>query len=347
MCATLNAKGATLSISMEVDGRLSVVLSLPDGYSAFDGDFVAEAPWPQTGVFDSFKGYYTAAMPQIGVVAVTNIPTGGAFLTLNMTSASAVRNGTVRFAGVLPDGSSVSGSTAISRLAEIPNYDSFAEIPIFVWTAKNVFGAVLTVDANGAEKWDSDKGFEDDGGNEWLKREIVRGAADAGLYVLHREPALSYETRHEAYGSYYVPGVSPAVLDSFYEAAAGYDPGAPFTLLFDASNVALSERYGEIAVAGGLAVRVGAKTLSFDRTAGYAFSFSARTGVFRGSARILFESGRAATGTFSGVLAPGWVLPCACGLSAPERSFGSGTLCFRDVVGGKSVMRSMPVLLDK
>jgi hypothetical protein len=27
--------------------------------------------------------------------------------------------------------------------------------------------------------------------------------------------------------------------------------------------------------------------------------------------------------------------------------FGGGMFCFRDVVGGKSVMRSLPVVLDK
>ena len=345
--ATLSSKGATLALTMDVEGRLSAALSLPAGYSAVGGEFSAEAAWPQTGIFDAFKGYYTVALPQAGVGVVTNVPTGGAILTLNMTSAASVKNGTVRFAGVLPDGTSVSGSTAIPHVAEIPDYDLCAEVPVFVRTANNVLGAVLTVDADGAMKWDADDGFIDAADNEWLKREIVRRADASEAYVLHREAALSYETRHEAYGSYYVSGVSPAVLDSFYEAAAGYDPGAPYALLFDASNAAASERYGEISVAGGLSVRVGAKTLSLDRTAGHSFSFSARTGVFRGSARILFGDGRTSTGTFSGVLAPGWVLPCACGLVAPERPFGSGTLCFRDVVDGKPVMRSMPVALDR
>ena len=346
----LNAKGATLSLAMDVAGRLSIVLSLPDGYSCFDGadhDFTASADWPQTGVFDAFKGYYTVAFPQVGVTAVTNIPTGSAFLTLTLTSATAVKNGTVRFVGVLPDGTSVSGSTAISRISEIPDYDFCAEVPVFVRTAKNVFGATVTVDANGVDKWDSSEGFRDASGNEWLKREIVRGAEDAEAYVLHREAALSYETRHEAYGSYYVPGVSPMVLDSFYESTAGYDPGAPFALAFDVSHVATSERYGEIFPLPELLARVGAKTLTLDRTAGYSFSFSARTGVFRGAARLVFDGGRKINGSFSGVLTPGWVLPCECGIAAPERPFGCGALWFRDMTGGKSVTRSMPVVLDK
>ena len=347
--AVLSSKGATLSLSMDVAGALSLALELPAGYSCFDDGygFEASADWPQTGVFDAYKGYYTVALPQTGVASATNVPTGAAFLTLTMTSAAAVRNGTVRFAGVLPDGTSVSGSTAISNIGEIPLYDYFAEVPIFSRTAKNVLGAALTIDANGAEKWDSDEGFRDASDADWLKREIVRGAEDAEVYVLHREAALSYETRHEAYGSYYVQGVSPADLDSFYEASAGYDPGAPFSLVFDTSCTAESERYGDISALPELFVRVGAKTLTLDRTPGFSFSFNARTGVFRGSARILFSNGRTANASYAGVVAPGWVLPCACGMSAPEMPFGCGVLSFGDIVGGKSVKRSLPVLLDK
>lgn len=345
--ATLSAKDALLSLSMDVEGRLSSVLSLPAGYSAFGGDFTAEADWPQTGAFESFKGYYTVALPQTDVSSVTNIPTGGAILTLTMTSASAVKSGTVRFAGILPDGTSVSGSTAIPCIAEIPDYDLCAEVPVFVRSAKNVFGAVLTVDAGGADKWDSDSGFRDALNNEWLEREIVRGASDSAAYVLHREAAWSYETRHAPYGSYYVPGISPVVLDSFYEETAGYDPGSPFTLSFDVSNTADSERHGTVYALPELAVRAGAKTLSLDRTAGFSFSFSARTGVFRGTARMEFESGRMANGSYFGVVAPGWVLPCECGIVAPEMPFGCGSLQFTDVVGGKAVKRSLSTWLDK
>ena len=347
--AELSAKGATLSLAMDLDGAISLGLALPVGYSCFGDDcaFEASASWPQTGVFDAFKGYYTVAMPQVGVAFVTNVPEGGAFMTLNMTSAASVRNGTVRFAGILPDGTSVSGSTAIPTISEIPDYDLCAEVPVFARTARNVFGAVVTVDANGAGKWGSSEGFRDASGNEWLKREIVRGAENAESYVLHREPALSYETRHEAYGSYYVPGVSPAHLESFYEATAGYEPGSPFVLAFDTAMAADSERYGEILALTELSVRAGARTLVLDRTAGFSFGFNSRTGVFNGSARILFDGGRTAVGTFRGVLAPGWVLPCECGIAAPERPFGCGTLVFRDIVDGRAVIRSVPTVLDK
>ena len=206
---------------------------------------------------------------------------------------------------------------------------------------------MATIDAYGAERWDSDSGFKDAEGNEWLKREVVRGAADACHYVLHREPAWSYETRHVVYGSYYVPGVSPLVLDSFYEAAAGYDPGSPFLLSFDLSAAADSERYGSFAVVGPGEVKATARTLALAKQPGLSFSFNPRTGVFRGTSRISFGGLRVVNGSYTGVIAPGWVLPCACGLSAPEMPFGGGTLCFRDVIEGRSAVRSVPLSLDK
>ena len=347
--AVLSAKGATLALHMDCAGVLSLALYLPDGYGSFGGDstFEASAAWPQSDVFDAFMGYYTVALPQIGMSMPASIPAGGAFLTLNMTSATAVKNGVVRFAGMLPDGTPVSGSTTLSGIDEIPHGSSFAEVPIFVRLSKNVFGAVLTIDADGAKKWDSNEGFRDGFGNEWLKREIVRGAENAVAYVQHREKAWSYETRHEAYGSYYVPATSPTVLDSFYEPTAGFVPGAPFSLAFDAANSAPGELHGTISATPELCVRAGAKNFSIDRMDGCTFSFNARTGVFRGTAPLVFEDGRTANGSFAGVLTPGWVLPCECGLVAPEKPFGFGAIVFRDIVYGEAVARSIPTMIEK
>lgn len=344
--ATLSSKGATLSAAMDASGRLSVVLSLPDGASWFGGEFTAEADWPQTGVFDAFKGYYTVACPCVGVNAPVLEPTGTAILTLDMTTAACVKNGVLRFVGVLPDGSSVSGTTAIDALLE---GGTVARVPVFVRTAKNVFGAVLAIGADGATKWASAEPTVMDGAT-YLEREIVRPVSDSATYVLHRETAWSYMTRHLAYGSYYEPGTSPQTFDAFYaEYGLGdaHGPeGAPFILAFDSSTAAESERYGAFSIVGDGDVTAGEKTLVLSKKIGLAFRFSARTGVFNGTSRVIFEN-RIVTGTYRGVLTPGWVLPCACGIDAPEMPFGGGMFCFRDVVGGKSVMRSLPVVLDK
>ena len=347
VCAEMSSKGATLSVSMDGEGRLSADLSLPDGFSSFGGGFTAEADWPQTGVFNAFKGYYTVACPRIGVDGATPEPTGAAFLTLNMTTALCVKNGTVRFAGKLPDGSSVSGSTSIDALLD---GGDAAHVPVFFRTAKNVFGAELSVNADGAAKWASAEPVTTAEG-EFLERELVRQIPGTAAYVLHRDAAWEYMTLHAAYGSFFAPGTSPLAFDAFY---ADYGPGdahgpagAPFILSFDVSAATGSERYGSFDCVGDGEVTAGAKTFSMARKPGLTFSYSVRTGVFRGTAKILFESGRTVTGTYFGVAVPGWIRPCDCGNNAPEMPFGCGMLYFRDVVGGKAATRSVPLVLDK
>lgn len=345
--ATLASRGATLSAAMDVEGGLSVVLSLPDGFNWFGGALAARADWPETGVFDAFSGYYTVALPRAEVTAPTAEPSGAAILTLNMSTAASVKNGVVRFAGVLPDGSPVSGSTTIDALLED---GEAARVPVFSRSSKNVFGAALCVGADGADKWTSYEPVDTPEGT-FLERELVRALPGSAAYVLHRDAAWEYRTVHGAYGSYYVPGTSPQVLDGFY---ADYSPGdahapegAPFTLAFDDDAAADSERYGEIAAPAAGEVTAGAKTMSMARAQRVSFGFTPRTGVFRGTAKLATGSGRILSGTYVGVLTPGWVLPCECGIKAPEMPFGCGTLHFADVVGKRSVRRSMPLYLDK
>ena len=50
------------------------------------------------------------------------------------------------------------------------------------------------------------------------------------------------------------------------------------------------------------------------------------------------------TGTYRGLVVPGWVLPCECGLVAPEKPFGTGVLLLRGA-GGTST--TAPVTFDR
>ena len=150
--AELQKKGATLALAMSIDGRLSLTLDLPDGYNAFaDGcNLEAEAGWPmEAGSFDAFKGYYMVALPQTGVTGPVASPLGSGGLAVTMTSASAVKKGTVRFAGFLPDGSSVSGSAAIGNIVR-KGGDRVALVPVFARTARNVIGVALEIGCDGA-----------------------------------------------------------------------------------------------------------------------------------------------------------------------------------------------------
>ena len=340
--ATLVSKDCVLHASMEISGWLSIVLSLPDGYNCHGNTFSAEADWPETDVFDKLKGYYTVALPVIEVDGPAEAPTGSGFLTLSITGASNLKNGVVRFAGIAPDGISMSGSTAISGF---DRYRENARVPFFSRSARNIFGGVFSIGVDGAEKWMSSETTAD---GSRLVREIVTSADSHIAYTLHRGATVRWFANHSVYGSWYPQGVSQETLDQlFYSNIDRYVPGAPFSLSAIVEGATASERYGTFATPSSLLVRVKPRGLVLDKSQGNSLYFNTRNGVFRGAYRIPFDGGRVIPATYAGVVTPGWVLPCECGIVAPEKAYGCGTIYFTDSIGGRAATRSIPLILDK
>ena len=329
--AALTSGDAQLDVRMDVNGRISAVLRLDGGLLA------ASADWPETGVYGAFRGYYTVTLPvaQPDDGERTAQPTGTAVLTLKMSDEASVAEGTVLYAGVLPDGTSVSGSTAFR---DVQAEGERAFLPVFARTAESVFGVDLTVLGHGADNWCSDSVFA---------REIVWHRDGTVPYVRLRTATQAVETELAASGSYYLPGTSAGTFHRLFYAER-YGTNTPYVLRFDLSHAAGSERYGGFSVTTGVA-RIQNDRLALDPNPGLSFDLSARTGVFTGTVRMAFEGGDeplTVNGEFRGVVIPGWCLPCDCGYTAPERPFGSGQLVFRDFVDGRQVMRSLPVTLD-
>lgn len=321
--ATLAARsGETLDVAMDAAGRVCVVLAVPAGADAFAGERTAAADWPTADAarFAPFKGQYN--------VALEAAEAGGAngYLALRMTATGAVKAGRVLYAGVLPDGSTVSGT---ATLGDVTADD--AALHVFARASRNVLGAILRIDADGARKWAS---ADVVAGEDRLARELVTAAPGAAAYVLPRADADGM-TFHGVYGAYFEPGVSPLRLDAFYDDATRFAPGGLYALVFGAPEA------GE-APDGDVAAR--AATFACARTAGLSFAYSRQTGAFRGRVRVTGADGRTATGTYRGLVVPGWVLPCECGIVAPEKPFGAGVLLLRGR-GGASA--ALPVTLDR
>ena len=340
--ATLVSKDCVLYASMETSGRLSTVLSLPDGYNCHGNTFSAEADWPETGVFDKLKGYYTVALPVIEVEGPAEAPTGSGFLTLSIAGVSNLKNGVVRFAGIAPDGISISGST---RISGFDRDRENAQVPFFSRSAHNIFGGVFSIGVDGAEKWASSE-ITSDGSR--LVREIVTSASSHIAYTLHQGTTVRWFAIHSVYGSWYPQGVSQETLDKlFYSDIDRYVPEAPFSLSAIVEGATASERYGAFAPPSRLLVRVEPKGLALDKAQGNSFYFHTRNGVFRGAYRIPFDGGRVISAAYAGVVTPGWVLPCECGIVAPEKAYGCGTVYFTDSIEGRAGTRSIPLILDK
>lgn len=333
--ASFESKGAVLALSMNAAGTVAAELEVPSGRSCFaEGDsvvFGAVSPWPQSGSFAAYEGNYNVTFPREGAVPASE-PSGTGFMALKMTTAPAVRSGMVRYAGWLPDGSAVSGS---AKLVPDAHGSGRATLPVFRRMSRNVFSAALEIAADAVHSWD-------DTGDPFA-RQVVNAADGTVAFSLHRDPKWTYSSLHGAYGSYYVPYVSPAGLVALF-----YGPGYTYSMAFDAAAAMQSDSHGALAPPGPFQVLPGERKLALaGATEGLTFSYSPMTGVFSGSGKLVFGDGKSTTGYYRGIVIPGWS-DCGCGLDdVTVRPFGSGTFKFRDTSGGKTVVRSIAVDIDK
>lgn len=320
--ATLVASGGgELDVTMDADGCVTLAVSIPDGDDAFAGahEMAAAAEWPaadDASRFAPFKGLYNVALE------APNADEPGGYVALRMTGAGAVRTGTIRYAGVLPNGSTVSGSTTLGRMDA-----EGAVAHLFARTSRSVVGAILRIDAHGADNWESADGVS---GEDRLVRELVNAERGTAAYVQSRNAEDGPEF-YGVYGSYFEAKVSPLRFEAFYDDQSRFEVG--YALEFAATgNGADDGAAGDVpaftAPSGFVEARKTTLALS-PRPAGLSFSYSRQTGVFRGNARVRLANGRTATGCYRGIVVPGWVLPCECGLVAPEKPFGTGVLILK------------------
>lgn len=164
--ALLEKSGVVLSLSMDAGGTIFAELDVPQAYSRFAENGIARlfatCPVLQSSDFSGYAGYYTVALPSL------DGSTGCGYLTLTMTSSSAIRDGKVKFLAVAPNGKSTSGS------AYLMPHDDRASLSVFKRTSSFVLGADLELKPGGALNWDNP--------NDILAREVVNAAKDSVSY---------------------------------------------------------------------------------------------------------------------------------------------------------------------
>lgn len=329
--ATLESSKSDYVLSVEVESDGSVTAQLSD--PAFESVLSAETDgfaWSKEENASAWQGYYTVAMPLVSVQEDSPglAPRGTGYLTLKMNTAAAWNKGEVSWAGMLPDGTAISGKTVLSR------GDCQAALPLFAVSSKDVFSAIVNITEGAIERKAS-------GGDcqsvlaasdvvPFWKRKADFGAgwtADYGIYGSIYDPT---ENLAEAYAYYYPESTGAAIAFGIEDGLGGaIAAGTPVATDPVAINISSASGSSAIKIASGTAnpQRV---SLSFNRTTGIVSgSFNMPIVDANGASRIVSAS-------YKGVVLVGYGPGCGCGEEAPasgaELPFVNGSFYVSDKV---------------
>ncbi len=267
----LKAKGgAEVVLSLDTAGNLAVEAEVPAAFTAFvpqgakvsvQGGTVAIGS--SASEMASFNGYYTVVLPRTsegGAVA------GTGYLTLNFTSAAAIKAGKVAYAGFMPNGKKFSGTGYLSVSGDT------ASLAVFKRVSQDVYGAELKIKAHAATGLNSP--------------ETSRAVTGKGVHI-HRETGNSYVNMASAYGSWYPAKKSPS------EICSAFGIGTHYGLYIGGGLFGLVE-----ADSKGLTLVSAAKTVRL--------TYNKASGAFNGKATVKLNEESQTSGNISGVLNPGW-----------------------------------------
>ncbi len=361
--AKLTTAGGTTSFSarswalVDGDGTAGAVLTArnsdyvmavearPDGsaavyaVSAWTGDvelagFIDGRQWSKTDSAAGWKGLYTVALRHRNVTEHSDdgdAPRGHGYLTLKMTSSSAVNAGKMTWAGVLPNGTAVSGSAVLER--DSYGEDCWTYLPVFARSSRDVLSAWLKVAEGAADKVASAESCQ---------------AVFAGCetYWAHEDAATDYEVVFDVYGGGYGTTYK---LDEYY--AENY-PDAKSELSFDVSGLGGRLHAGTPRDVEPAAVEVKANGIALAKNPpnGAKLTFNRSTGIVSGSFKLPYvtaagKSGTA-TATYRGVMLIGWGPGCGCeetGDSDVSLPFVSGAYWVSDKCESLSTGRPVSV----
>ena len=355
---TTSKKGYALTVFVNPDYSVDAELLDP----AYDGKLTAHTDgniWTKgstskskpvpANTAEDWKGYYTVSLFPAGSMVLNKdgepvpldgaldedrpnvAPTGVGYLTLKMDTSSAWNSGTVKWAGLLPNGETVSGSTVLSRTEYEEEGQDWAALPIFYRKSKDILSTVALICANSEE--------------EGVRRCVKLPEGVMGHWF-HTEKAVakaSYDMDMHLFGSYYDKKASLSeccvvdqlttnlVFQTDIAALGGWVyGGAPK----DVNPLSLSVSSNKISVV----------TQAADNPNAVKFSLARDTGIVSGSFNLKYTDTatgkeKSTTATWKGVVLMGWGYGCGCAKVKEDDKFlpfVSGAYYFSDKVGYKA-----------
>ena len=160
--------GWKLDLTANADG--SVAFSLYNGDAlAGQGSFNGKV-WSAENPATDYAGYYTVTLPVSAMKAEADelAPTGAGYITVNLKDASNIKRGVAKWAGMLPNGTAVSGSTTLAA------GEGLASLPVFKTSTKDVVSGIVDIRED-AVKLREESAFYNVvtsvGGIDWIHRE--------------------------------------------------------------------------------------------------------------------------------------------------------------------------------
>lgn len=318
----LLCRDTNYSMRLDVNANGSIIASITD--PNFATDLLVESSgvvWSKNENADAWKGYYTVALPVEKVVTEDQLgfaARGTGYLTLKLDSKSAINSGKVTWAGVLPNGKAVSGSTTLARLSgsceeEFEENANSAVLPVFVRSATDILAVLCDIKANAKTSTDP--------------KSIRAWNCAASGYWSHIEKDV------EAAGDYLVRvGVYGGLYDKDADlggCCADFYHANKLPIVFKGSSLGQT-RYGiaEDAIAN-IDVQ-STKIVLLDAPKGMTLSFNRTTGILSGNVKLPCENGSTISAKWRAVLLVGWGDACGCGDTTEIMPFVNGALTFTD-----------------
>ena len=327
-----------LDVAIRADGEGVVRLrrlyawSIDESETLYAEAELADPGWSASDSAAAWGGRYTVQLPQTGTAGCDVIPEGAeiakgdAVLTLKMVGESSLSRGRMTFAGYLPDGRSISGSSILLRYGR-----GGVALPILAGNYMSGMAGALQILPNAAEL------HTDNGGKN---NHFVYPVPEAYPYWRKVLRTLSASSSSCSPDEYPVVRMS---LDAF----GGYYDGSE-TLLYDccARNYGDTNLLFSVVQDGAevgfvpVVVAIGEHSLVITSTGAdnpnnVRLSFSAETGMFSGTFQAYVEDAFRVF-NFRGVLMPGWGGCEICGPITLPRPVGSGS-CWYSSPGGEKL----------
>lgn len=322
-----------------------------------------------------WKGYYTVSMPNVtNCVGGVQNACGDGYMTLKMNTADALKRATFTYAGLLPNGKAVTGTSRLTEEwnDEVNQWD-YAHVPMMYVSKTDVFTGAMRI-RPGASYANATNSVIDQKCGGRCYYEQVRRSVSAGeemsLFWIHETSLDDFNiTLLDAWGGLYVTtenfvsccssALGSATLQFFpvavgkYLADTSYGAAQPWS--YNSYSPVVSVKYAKLnskakTKTNQIVVTKKKKGTAYYNPYSYAMTFTLSTGIVSGSYYLNFKDEVGKTTkvkqTFRGIVMPGWgYASCAdCGYKtggaeSAERPFISGTAWFKD---GK-IVRSAPI----